>query len=284
MCYNSVMDDEYLEDYKRIEAEEQDEDFQQGYVPADESKPKKKHRFGFSNVLLIIYLILHIAYTAYMFTVNWMHALLWLVIVIFELAAFSVILKIQKKVYLIGRLLSFIFVLTLLANSVYSGFILLSSEDNNADGADYALVMGFGLKDGQMEEILELRCDKAVEYLQKNPECTAVLCGGVTRGNAISEAKAMKDYIVRSGIPERRLLLEDSSTNTEENISYAKQMITVGSKVIVISSNYHMHRIKEVCRHAGLNVRAVPCNTPLLDLPDKLMWEKIKLIGMLIDN
>ncbi len=156
MCYNSVMDDEYLEDYKRIEAEEQDEDIQRGYVPADEAKPQKKHKFGLSNILLLIYLILHIAYTVYMFTVNWMHALLWLVIVIFELAAFSVVLKTQKKVYLLGRLLSLIFILTLLVNSAYSAFILLSSGDKNADGADYALVMGFGLKDGQMEEILQL--------------------------------------------------------------------------------------------------------------------------------
>ena len=284
MCYNSVMDDEYLEDYKRIEAEEQGEDIQRGYVPADEAKPQKKHKFGLSNILLIIYLILHIAYTVYMFTVNWMHALLWLVIVIFELAAFSVVLKTQKKVYLLGRLLSLIFILTLLVNSAYSAFILLSSGDKNADGADYALVMGFGLKDGQMEEILQLRCDKAVEYLQKNPQCTAVLCGGITRGNAVSEAKAMKDYIVRSGIPENRLLVEDSSTSTKENITYAKKMITVSSKVIVITSDYHMHRVKEVCRRAALSVRGVSCNTPLLDLPDKLMWEKIKLIALLMEN
>lgn len=284
MCYNSVMDDEYLEDYKRIEAEEQDEDIQEGYEPLDESKPKKKHRFGLSNILLIIYLLLHIAYTVYMFTVNWTHALLWLVIVLFELAAFSIILKTQKKLYLLGRLLSLIFILVLLANSIYSGFILLSSGDKNTDGADYALVMGFGLKDGEMEEILKLRCDKAVEYLQQNPQCTAVLCGGITRGNTVSEAKVMMDYIVKSGIPASRLLMEDASTSTEENISYAKKMMPTGSKVIVISSDYHMHRVKEVCRRAGLNVRGVSSNTPTLDLPDKLMWEKIKLIGLLVDN
>ena len=210
--------------------------------------------------------------------------MLWLVIVLFELAAFSIVLKTQKKVYLLGRLLSLIFILVLIANSAFSGFLMLSSEDKNVDGADYALVMGYGLKDGEMEEILKLRCDKAVEYLQKNPGCTAILCGGITRGNTVSEAKAMKDYIIRKGIPESRLLLEDSSTNTETNVAYAKQMISVGSKVIVISSNYHMHRIKEVCRRAGLNVRGVSCNTPVLDLPDKLMWEKIKMIRLLMDN
>lgn len=324
MCYNKAMDDEYLKDYIKKEAEleepeqketvpeeaqpeeekpkkkkrlfgfskddEQDEPEQEETEPEEEQpeeekpKKKKKRKFGFSNVLIILYLLAHIAYTAWMFTDNWVHALLWLFVTIVELAVFSVIMKTQKKVYLLGRFLSLIFILVLLFNTAFSAFMLFTCEDRNTDGADYLLVMGFGLEDNQMTEILTLRCDKAIEYMQKNPQSTAVLCGGITKGSNISEAAAMKRYMQKAGIAERRLIVEDSSTNTETNISYAKKLITSGSKIVVVSSDYHIHRIRQVCRKAGLAVKGVPANTPYLQLPDKLMWEKIKLIRLLMSN
>ena len=284
MWYNKTMDDEYLKDY--IKKEEQPEEEEIEETPQEEEKPKKKkkRKFGFSNVLIILYMLAHIAYTAWMFTDNWVHALLWLFVTLVELAVFSVILKTQKKVYLLGRLLSLIFILVLLFNTAFSAFMLFTSEDRNTDGADYVLVMGFGLEDNKMTEILTLRCDKAIEYMQRNPQCTAVLCGGITKGSTISEALAMKQYIMKAGIAEKRLIVEDSSTNTETNISYAKKLITTGSKIVVISSDYHIHRIRQVCRKAGLAVKGVAANTPYLQLPDKLMWEKIKLIRLLMSN
>ncbi len=277
MCYNIGMDDEYLSEYQENE-ETEEEEFD------EPEEARKKRRFGFSNVLIIIYMILHVAYTGWMFTDNWVHAMLWLLITIVELAIFSVILKVQNKVYLAGRVLSLIFVLTLLLNSAFSGFMLLSGNDKNTEGADYVLVMGFGLVDDQMDEILKARCDKAIEYLQQNPNTVAVLCGGMTRGSSISEALAMKNYIVKAGIPESRLLLEDGSTSTKTNISYAKGMINTTGKIVVISSDYHLFRIREVCRQAGLNARNLSASTPVLQLPDKLMWEKIKLIGLLMSQ
>ena len=277
MCYNEGMDDEYLNEYQENEETQEEE-----YDEPEESR--KKRRFGFSNVLIIIYMILHVAYTGWMFTDDWVHAMLWVLITIVELAIFSVILKIQNKLYLLGRVLSLIFMLTLLFNSAFSGFMMLSANDKNTEGADYALVMGFGLVDDQMDEILQTRCDKAIEYLQQNPETTAVLCGGVTRGSTISEALAMKNYIVKAGIPESRLLLEDGSTNTKTNISNAKGMINTTGKIVVISSDYHLFRVREVCRQAGLNARNLAASTPILQLPDKLMWEKIKLIGLLMSQ
>ncbi|MBQ1523077.1 MAG: YdcF family protein, partial [Erysipelotrichaceae bacterium] len=262
MCYNIGMDDEYLSEYQENE-ETEEEEFDEPEVT------RKKRRFGFSNVLIIIYMILHIAYTGWMFTDNWVHAMLWLLITIVELSVFSVILKVQNKIYLAGRVLSLIFVLTLLLNSAFSGFMLLSGSDKNTEGADYVLVMGFGLVDDQMDEILKARCDKAIEYLQQNPGTTAVLCGGVTRGSTISEALAMKNYIVKAGIPESRLLLEDGSTNTKTNLSNAKGMINTTGKIVVISSDYHLFRVREVCRQAGLNARNLAASTPILQLPDK---------------
>ena len=292
MCYNKAMDDEYLKEYIEKENEEKELEQQSEPVPEQEETPsereepkkKKKRRFGFSNVLIILYLLAHIAYTVWMFTDNWVHALLWLFISLVELAIFSVIMKTQKKVYLLGRLLSLIFLVVLLFNTSFSAFMLFTSEDRATDGADYALVLGYGLEDDKMTEILQLRCDKAIEYLQSNPQCKAVLCGGITRGSTITEALAMKQYMMRAGIPENRLILEDASTGTETNIANAKQIIGSSSKIVVISSNFHIHRIRQICRKAGLAVKGVRANTPYLKLPDALMWEKIKLIGQLMSN
>ena len=98
------MDDEYLNDYIK-EENKPEEPKQEGIQPeSEEPKKKKKRKFGLSNVLIILYLLAHLAYTAWMFTTDWVHALLWLFISLVELAVFSVVLKTQKKVYLLGKI------------------------------------------------------------------------------------------------------------------------------------------------------------------------------------
>ena len=273
------MDDEYKEEYDRIAREEADEDIAAGYVPDDGTHRKA----GFSQVVIIIYLLIHLAYTVYMFTENWMHALLWLFILLVETAAFSVVLQIRNKAYFFGRLLAAVFALRLVANTGYSVFILASANDKGTSGADYALVMGFGLNDNEMDIILQLRCDRAMQYLQDNPDCKAVLCGGLTRGNTRSEAGAMYDYMTSKGISADRLILEDGSTSTATNISNAFNLIPYDSHAVIITSNYHLKRAKEICRKNGRIIKGVPADTPVLLLPDKLLWEKIKLVVLLMD-
>lgn len=59
----------------------------------------------------------------------------------------------------------------------------------------------------------------------KNDNTILVLSGGQGNGEDVSEAQAMYDYLVQKGVDKSRLLLEDKSTSTVENIEYSMRII-----------------------------------------------------------
>ena len=272
-----------------VESEEEEEEIEEEEVSQiteipERKQEKKKRKFGKSNVLIIIYLLLHVAYTVYMFTNQVSRGLVWLALTLVEILLFVGILSLQNKVYFLGRLLSFIMALLLVGNLAFSGFMLLNTNSSQTANAEYALVLGSQLEDNQMTVVLESIMNETVKYMQENPNCTAILCGGVTKGNTESEANVMRMYLERQGIAANRILMEDNSQDTIQNIHNAKRYLTSGGKVIVITANYNCFRAVEICREEGLIVRSIGAKTPILLLPDKMLHEKVSLLKLLVSN
>ena len=216
-----------------------------------------------------------------MFTVRVSYALLWLGISLAELMIIVLIKSADKKSRIISRVLSIAFMLTLLFNTLASGLIMLKANDKEIEAADYLLVLGYQLENNQMTETLKLRLDEAKDYIEANPNTKVILCGGITRNNTISEANVMKQYLVNEGIDVSRLILEDESTDTIENIKNAKNLIEGGDKIVVISSNYHIYRAKEICRQAGLMVKGKGASAPYGLIMNQLLFEKLGLLNLL---
>ena len=61
--------------------------------------------------------------------------------------------------------------------------------------------------------------------MEENPETKAVLSGGKGDGESITEAQAMCNYLVEHGIDRERLILEEKSTSTTENLKFSLGMI-----------------------------------------------------------
>lgn len=158
---------------------------------------------------------------------------------------------------------------------IYGIVILLSSISFNNDNADYAIVLGHKLNDDKPTKVLIYRLNKTIDYLNKNKNCKVVLSGGVTENNTISEASVMKKYLINSAIAENRIILEDKSKDTIENIKNCKEYINKNNKIVIISSNYHILRSKMICRLLGLNVTGLACYTPIIDLIKHIPIEEV---------
>ena len=98
------------------------------------------------------------------------------------------------------------------------------------------------------------------------------MSGGITSNNTKSEAEVMKDYLIKNGI-ENRIVLEDKSCDTLENIANCKKYINDNSNIVLISSNYHIFRAKIICKLNGLKVKAIACYTPIFELIKHLFIE-----------
>ena len=90
---------------------------------------------------------------------------------------------------------------------------------------DYIIVLGAHVAGTRLSKALLERTRRALRYLEENPETRAVLSGGQGQGEQISEAEAMYRYLTEHGIDGSRLILEDRSTNTKENLDFSLEKI-----------------------------------------------------------
>ena len=167
---------------------------------------------------------------------------------------------------------------------LYACFIMLMSNDSDCDDADYLIVLGCKLNDDKPGETLISRIDTAVSYLKENPDCKAVLSGGITKDNTVSEAAIMYDLLIERGIEPERLVKEEQAQDTYENFLYSKELIDVNKKICFCSSDYHIFRSRLMALKNGLKVKSICCRTPLAELVIHLLLEEYFIIKNMIEK
>ena len=135
---------------------------------------------------------------------------------------------------------------------VLLGTIILSlkaSKHNPIYDKDYVIILGCKIqKDGKLTKLLKGRVDRAIEFATKQKEETGkdivfIPSGGQGSDEIISEALAMKNYLIENGIKEKNIILEDKSTNTLENFKFShKLMKKKDAKIAFSTTNYHVFR------------------------------------------
>lgn len=146
---------------------------------------------------------------------------------------------------------------------------------SNAGGQRVLLVLGCRVKGDVPSLALEKRVDSAYFYLLSNPDSVAILSGGQGRDENLSEALCMKRMLTQRGISANRLLLEDRSTSTYENVRFSRKYIEeLGVKEIAVAtSEYHQKRAKRICARFGLKAYAVSSKTAPVLLPTFVLRE-----------
>lgn len=117
---------------------------------------------------------------------------------------------------------------------------------------DYIIVLGAHVDGTRLSLALLERTRRAFRYLKENPGTKAVLSGGMGKGERITEARAMYVYLTEHGIDAKRLILEERSTSTKENLAFSLELI--GSRdcsVGVVTNHFHVFRGVAIGRRCG---------------------------------
>lgn len=86
---------------------------------------------------------------------------------------------------------------------------------------DVIIVLGAQVRGKKITNSLKRRLDRGIAYLKENPETRVVVSGGQGKGEDVTEAFAMAQYLVSHGIAEEQISLEEKSRNTYEKIGRA---------------------------------------------------------------
>ena len=155
----------------------------------------------------------------------------------------------------------------LLAAAVGTGlWIQTVSRGAAQDAADWVVVLGAGVNGTEPSASLRERLGAAEDYLQRNPEATAVLSGGMGEGEQITEARCMYDWLTARGVDPARLRLQEQASTTQENLRYSLDLIEAESgrrpeQLAVVSSDYHLLRAELLARRQGVQALGVPART-----------------------
>jgi uncharacterized SAM-binding protein YcdF (DUF218 family) len=137
---------------------------------------------------------------------------------------------------------------------------------------DYIIIHGCQIrKDGTLTKLLQSRADRAIEFAKLQKEATGkdivfVPSGGKGNDEIISEGEAIKRYLLENGISEDKIIKEDDSTSTEENVKLAMDKMrdnfgSDGYKAAFATTNYHVFRTGMLADKMGLKAEGIGSRT-----------------------
>lgn len=152
---------------------------------------------------------------------------------------------------------------------------------NEADGSnEYVVILGAKVKPGGIpSQSLKNRLDAAVDYLKRYPTVKAIVTGGQGADEDRTEASVMADYLIKHGVAENRISLEDQSTTTYENLLFAKKLLPDNTaSITIISNDFHLKRATILARKLGLKADVVAAPTPKVINTKSRIRERLAII------
>ena len=144
--------------------------------------------------------------------------------------------------------------------------IVREARTDAPDDCEYVIVLGAGLKGDVPTLSLRNRLDAALEWLEAHPDCVAVVSGGQGPGENMPEGEAMGIWLEARGIEPERIIVEDRSTSTMENLENSIALIREAGgepdgNCAIITSEYHLCRAKLMARSLGVEAWGVAAHT-----------------------
>lgn len=134
--------------------------------------------------------------------------------------------------------------------------IYKTKDIDNIGKVDTMIILGAKVNENVVSKTLKLRLDKAIEYYHSNKDINIIVSGGQGKDEIMTEALAMKNYLVENNVDEEKIILEDKATTTLENIIFSKEIIgdlNLGDRILIVTSDYHLFRGRFIASILGFD-------------------------------
>lgn len=134
------------------------------------------------------------------------------------------------------------------------------ARSDEAQPADAIAVFGAAEYDGRPSPVLKARLDHGLALYEEKLAPMVITLGGGDPTDLHSEGGVGHDYLLAHGVPEKAIIAETESRNTEES---SRRLATIAranglKKIVVVSDGTHLFRVHALCASLGLDVVTSP--------------------------
>ena len=148
-----------------------------------------------------------------------------------------------------------------------------------------AIVLGCKVNDETPSTMLENRIAAAYKYLSENENAVVIASGGKGDDENISEAEAIRNSLVKKGISPERIILEDKSTSTAENMLFSKRIMdenNLGNEAVIITTDFHQFRSTLLAKRNGIEPYSISSKSKPFSLPTVIVREWFAFLATLL--
>ena len=206
----------------------------------------------------------------------------------FLISAFLIVIdcliyfKVFEKYKVFKRIFIFVCTIGICVFLTILGLILSKMNVKPVNNLDYIIVLGAQVKENGPSVVLKYRLDRAVSYLKENINTLVIVSGGQGVNEPATEASVMKEYLIESGINEERIIIEDKSNTTKENLINSKKITGNNKSIGIVTNNFHMYRALLIGEKYKVNAVGIPSNSNAYYLPNNLLREMFAFIKFII--
>ena len=224
------------------------------------------------NLKLIIILLIPIIWSLIEWNISFSSICIIIsMILIYVLISAKNISYKNKYTKLIYKIYRFVMILFLSTFIILQGAITINfhrtSDVKSIENVNTMIILGAKVNEDGISKTLKRRLDKAIEYYNTNKNINNIIVsGGQGSDEVVTEALAMKNYLVKNGVSKDKIILDDKATTTLENIIFSKKIITdknLKGKVLIVTSDYHLFRGQFIASILGIDNEGLCSISPL---------------------
>lgn len=171
----------------------------------------------------------------------------------------------SKKLRVFCRVILILFCAGIVWAAVLTGLMIYGTGTGREPPPEDATVVVLGSKvSGTVPSAdLRVRIETAAAYLKEHPGAQCIASGGRGKGELVTEASVIRKHLVKNGIDVSRILAEDTSVSTQENLSNSQALIEkngLNPVMAIVTDDYHQYRAGRIA--AGLKITSYPVSAP----------------------
>ena len=170
----------------------------------------------------------------------------------------------SKKCKILLALGAVIFLSVVIALSIAISIWNYGKTDEKAP-SDVAIVLGASVWEDGVSPVYRERINHAIALYEDGFVDYIILTGGFGEGSYKSDSQVAKEYALSQGVPEERLLIEEKSTITEENLEFSKEVMEENDleTAIIVSDPLHMKRAMLMAKDYNITALSSPTTTSM---------------------